>query len=59
MQIPTIAKQTLAEPSLCSEIWGFGANGDFSLLWRAFLLVVATLDLTVTERVGATITKKK
>ena len=58
MRIPTIVEQTPAESPLCGEIRGFGANGDSSLLCRAFLLVVATLDLAATERDDATITKK-
>lgn len=59
MQIPAFAEQTLEESPLLGEIWGFEANGDFIFAFLIFLLVVATLNLATTERVGATITKKK
>ena len=59
MQIPAIAEQTLAELPLLCEIWGFGTNGDFPFVLLDFSFVAGTSILAVTERVEATITKKK
>ena len=56
MQIPAILGQTLTESLLWGETWGFIANGNFLFALLGFFF---TLILAVTERVGATITKKK
>jgi len=52
MQIPAIAEQTLTESLLLGEIWGFGANVGFLFALSGFSLVVATLILPATKRVG-------
>lgn len=52
MQNPAIAEQTLVELPLWGETWGFGANGDFSLVLSDFSFVEAAQFVAVTERGG-------
>lgn len=58
MQILTFAEQNPDKLSLFGLEWGFEANGDFSFVLADFWGVAATLNLAVTERVGATFRRK-
>ena len=58
MQILTFAEQTPTKLPLFGLEWGNEANGDFLFALTSFSLVVVTLNLAVTMRVGATFKRK-